>query len=89
MLLVIIPEKLAEWVYELSLQNFQGKLPKKTKTWQTIPELKLATMSLQELRGLAKRNKLIGYSADNKEELSQRLLRSLKQKATREQTLLE
>jgi hypothetical protein len=48
-----------------------------TTAWQRVPELRLASMNLQELRLTAKELRLWGYSNLNREQITRRLLRKI------------
>jgi predicted Zn-dependent protease len=48
-----------------------------TTAWQRIPELRLASMNLMELRDLARALRLWGYSSLNREQLTASLLRKI------------
>ncbi len=76
-LLVIIPEFLAEWLIAASNLNYKNDLQMEDPKWEDLPELTLASMSLKELRILAKRLQVHGYSSDSKKALYERLLRRL------------
>ncbi len=78
---VLIPEWIAEITLTLSRNTSDEKLPLKALTWQTQPELRLASMNLKELRQLAKELGILGYSSENRDELTKRLMRSLKKRA--------
>jgi len=43
-----------------------------------LPELQLASMSLKELRQLAKRWRIWGYSGDPRDQLTRRLLQRIR-----------
>ena len=79
-LLVLIPEWLAEGAIFLSKTITDHEMPKKGVAWHLEDELRLASMSLFELRKLAKETNLIGYSSDNRFLLIQRILTKLNQK---------
>ena len=54
-----------------------SELPMTTSAWQRIPELRLASMNLRELRDLARALRLWGYSSLNREQLTSSLLRKI------------
>lgn len=77
-LVVLVPE----WLASGALQGLTGQragelLPPSSQAWQRLPELRLASMSLAELRLLAKSLRLWGYGRLRREQLSGRLLRRL------------
>ncbi len=71
---VLIPELLAEFAISIGLINAEQKLPTNSNLWQTQPELRLSSMSFRELRLLAMKLKIQGYSSQNKNDLSKRVL---------------
>jgi hypothetical protein len=78
-LFVLVPE----WIAEGALLGWRDRrsgadLPPATRAWQTLPELRLASMSLAELRQLAARAGLKHYGRLRRERLTSRLLRRLK-----------
>jgi hypothetical protein len=78
-LVVLVPE----WMAEGALLGWRERrggadLPPATRAWQTLPELRLASMSLAELRLLAARAGLRHYGRLRRERLSSRLLGPLK-----------
>ena len=77
-LFVLVPE----WMADGALTGLRGTsrgsaLPMTTTAWQRVPELRLASMSLQELRLTAKELRLWGYSNLNREQITRRLLRKI------------
>jgi hypothetical protein len=77
-LVVLVPE----WLASGALQGLAGAgqgtvLPPSSGAWTRLPELKLASMNLAELRQLAAELRLGGYGRLNRERLSARLLRRL------------
>ena len=78
-LVVLIPEWLADSTINLS--NVSGSLadlPMSSRAWKSLPELRLASMSLFELRCLGQRLGISGYSTDGRNLLTNRLLKRLK-----------
>lgn len=78
-LFVLVPE----WMAEGALLGWRDRrdgadLPPATRAWQTLPELRLASMSLAELRLLAVRAGVGHYGRLRRERLTSRLLRRLK-----------
>ncbi len=76
-IMVIIPE----WIAETTLLIFQFKnyreIPKESIKWSQMPELKLASMNLRDLRILARQLKVFGYSSDTRSKLTKRLMKAL------------
>lgn len=78
-LVVLMPEWLAGGALRgLNLGGETADLPAPSMAWQRIPELRLATMNLADLRLLARQQKIVGYTRLGRQDLSQRLLRRLK-----------
>jgi len=77
-LFVLVPEWMAGGALQ-GIQETQGgdPLPAPTRAWQRVPELRLASMNLAELRLLARNLGLGGYGGLNRERLTARLLRRL------------
>jgi hypothetical protein len=78
-LFVLVPE----WMAGGALAGLGGgregsELPVTAGAWRRVPELRLASMPLRELRQLARAMGLIGYAAQNREQLSGRLLRRIR-----------
>jgi hypothetical protein len=78
-LFVLVPE----WMAGGALLGFQdgwrgSELPTPSGAWKRLPELRLASLNLAELRQLAHERRLIGYSRQSRQELTTRLLRHLK-----------
>lgn len=79
-LVVLIPEWLADGTLSVDIRKGGDVMPMTTRAWRTLPELQLASMSLLELRALARQLRLWGYSSDSRDRLNQRLLRRIKRK---------
>ena len=62
-------------------------LPLTSAAWQRLPELRLATLSLAELRQLARQEGIAGYGRMEREPLSQRLLARLRRRHGAAKTL--
>ncbi len=80
-LLVIIPEWLAEITLGIENNSKNTDLPEKDIAWNRKPELRLSIMSIKELRLLAKQLKIQGYSAENSDFLKRRILKKMKKKS--------
>lgn len=77
-LFVLVPE----WMADSALAGWRtgragSDLPVTSGAWRRIPELRLAAMSLAELRQLARSLRLPGYGGLDRERLSERLLRTI------------
>ncbi len=79
-LLVIVPEWIAEFALAINHLDQESKLPKNSARWQKQPELKFALMNMRDLRLLAMKLKIHGYTSDNTKVLSERLRNALKVK---------
>ena len=77
-LLVIIPEWLAEFTLGIENGSHNSGLPKKDIVWETNPELRISIMSIKELRELAMQLKIRGYARENKDFLKIRILKKMK-----------
>ena len=76
-LIVLIPEWLAEFVLFIGHSNHDKQLPRSSTSWQTEPELRLAAMNMRELRLLAMELKIHGYANESKDTLSWRIKNAL------------
>ena len=77
-LFVLVPEWMADGALAGLRAGRDGSdLPMTTSAWQRIPELRLASMNLMELRDLARALRLWGYSSLNREQLTASLLRKI------------
>jgi len=77
-LFVLVPEWMAESALSGLRQSRVGSaVPIPSSAWQRIPELRLAAMSLRELRQLARELRLWGYPSLNREQLNSFLLRKI------------
>lgn len=80
-LVVLIPEWMASGaLQQLITQPGQDALPAQTRAWRRLPELRLASMSLAELRLLARQLRLRGYSGLARDRLSARLLQRIRRR---------
>ena len=77
-LVVLIPEWLADGTLALNERPSRSAMPMTSRAWRTLPELQLASMSLWELRLLARDLRLWGYSSDPRDKLTNRLLKRSK-----------
>ncbi len=79
-LIVIIPEYFAELIYSIEVSQHQVKLPNEGEAWEKITELKLSKMNIYELRLMAKRLSIHGYSNENRHSLIRRIIRKSKKR---------
>ena len=77
-LIVVIPEWLAELTLTMGTNNSHKPFPFKKVFWNNEPELLLSSMSIKEMRKFAKEQKLLCYSNENRQNLTKRLLKKLK-----------
>lgn len=78
-LFVLVPE----WMASGALFGFRegrrgSELPAPSGAWKRLPELRLASLNLAELRELAREQRLLSYGRLNRTQLTSRLLRRLK-----------
>ncbi|AII43322.1 hypothetical protein KR100_08100 [Synechococcus sp. KORDI-100] len=73
-LVVLIPEWLAEGTLTLGSAATTDPLPMSSRAWRTLPELRLASMTLLELRRLARQRRVYGYASESRDRLTARLL---------------
>ena len=79
-LVVLIPEWIADGTINLGRINGVDSLPMRARAWRTLPELRLASMSLSEMRNLAREMRLLHYAMDTRSRLNARLLRRLRRR---------
>ena len=72
---VLIPEWLAEGTITLGNATRASDLPMRARAWRVLPELRLASMSLAELRQLACQLRMYAYASESRDALTARLLR--------------
>ena len=72
-LIVIIPEFFAELIYTLEVYQHNNTLQNEGEAWENNTELKLSKMNIYELRLMAKRLRILGYSSDNRNSLIRRI----------------
>tara|TARA_Y100001968_G_scaffold250468_1_gene235529 strand:- start:73 stop:405 length:333 start_codon:yes stop_codon:yes gene_type:complete len=72
-LIVIIPEYLAEFIYTIEASQHKAILPREGDAWVNETELKLSKMNIYELRLMAKRLCIHGYSNENRNSLISRI----------------
>ena len=87
-LFVLIPEWMAGGALAGFLDGREGEeLPPPSGAWQRLPELRLASMGMAELRRLARSQRLRGYATLTRDRLTARLLKRLKRAASRGKSL--
>ena len=74
-LIVIIPEYFAELIYSIEVSRHKVILPNEGDAWEKNTELKLSKMNIYELRLMAKRLSIHGYSNENRNSLIRRINR--------------
>ena len=79
-LIVIIPEYFAELIYSIEVSQHKAILPKEGDAWENDTELKLSKMNIYELRLMAKRLSIHGYSNENRNSLIRRINRKSKKR---------
>ena len=77
-LIVIIPEFFAELIYSIEVSQHKSILPNEGEAWENDTELKLSKMNIYELRLMAKRLSIHGYSNENRNSLIRRINRRTK-----------
>ena len=77
-LIVIIPEYFAELIYSIEASQHRAILPNEGDAWRNDTELKLSKMNIYELRLMAKRLSIHGYSNENRNSLIRRINRKAK-----------
>ena len=79
-LIVIIPEFFAEFIYEIGLSQMNNELPRESDEWVKNEELKLSKMNILELRLLSQKLSIHGYSNENRNSLIKRITRKSQKK---------
>ena len=74
-LIVIIPEYIAELIYSIEVSQHKAILPNEGDAWENDTELKLSKMNIYELRLMSKRLSIHGYSNENRNSLVRRINR--------------
>ncbi len=77
-LIVIIPEYIAEFIYSIEVSQHKAILPNEGDAWEKDIELILSKMNIYELRLMAKRLSIHGYSSENRNSLIRRINRKTK-----------
>ncbi len=79
-LIVIIPEYLAELIYSIEGSQHNGIIPNEGDAWEKETELRLSKMNIYELRLIAKRLSIHGYSNESRNSLIRRINRKSKKR---------
>ena len=79
-LIVIIPEYFAELIYSIEVSQHKAILPNEGDAWEKDTELKLSKMNIYELRLMAKRLSIHGYSNENRNSLIRRINKKSKRR---------
>ena len=79
-LIVIIPEYFAELIYSIEVSQHKLNLQNEGDAWEKITELKLSKMNIFELRLMAKKLSIHGYSNENRNSLTKRINRKSKKR---------
>ena len=74
-LIVIIPEFFAELIYTIETSQHKSLLPNEGEAWKNNTELMLSKMNIYELRSMAKKLKIHGYSNETRNSLIRRIKR--------------
>ncbi len=77
--LILMPEWLAELALAIPSKKNESSLSMESGLWKKVPELHVGGMTMFELRTLAHELKIYGYSNQQREQLSRRLLKRLQQ----------
>lgn len=84
-LFVLVPEWMAGGAMGTLPEGGSGsELPVRSSAWSRIPELHLATLSLREMRLLAREEHLWGYSRLSRQALNDQLLSRLRGRERRQ-----
>ena len=80
-LFVLVPEWMAgSALFGFASNRTGSELPPAAAAWRKLPELRLANMTLAELRLLARQLRLRGYASLGRDRLTARLLARLKRR---------
>ena len=80
-LVVLIPEWLADGTLNIGQATAPVEtLPMRARAWRILPELRLAAMSLRELRRLAQQQRLGHYASLTRDQLTFHLLKRLRRR---------
>ena len=79
-LMVLIPEWLADGTINIGQAGGPSTLPMRARAWRILPELRLAAMSLKEMRQLASEMRLVQYGNQSRDQLTTRMLKRLRRR---------
>ena len=79
-LMVLIPEWLADGTINIGQAAGPSTLPMRARAWRILPELRLAAMSLKEMRQLASEMRLVQYGNQSRDQLTTRMLKRLRRR---------
>ena len=79
-LMVLIPEWLADGTINIGQAGGPNTLPMRARAWGTLPELRLAAMSLKEMRQMASEMRLLQYGSQSRDQLTTRMLKRLRRR---------
>ena len=82
-LIVIIPEFIAEIIYTMEISQHKNNLAQEGDAWKYNTELKLSKMNIYELRLMAKNLRIYCYSCDDRKTLIKRIQTKSKIKSKR------
>jgi hypothetical protein len=74
-LVVLIPEWLADGTLSVGAAKGVESLPARGRAWRTLPELRVASMNLVEIRRTCRQLRMIGYASQSRDQLTRRLLK--------------
>tara|TARA_Y100001968_G_scaffold50564_1_gene41239 strand:- start:16352 stop:16726 length:375 start_codon:yes stop_codon:yes gene_type:complete len=77
---VIVPEWIAEFGIRLENYDLNNELPKNKNTIDKDTYLYISNLEINQLRLMASKLRIMGYSAENKRSLQKRILKSLKRR---------
>ena len=79
-LMVLIPEWLADGTINIGHAGGPSTHWQGARAWRTLPELRLAAMSLKEMRQLASEMRIVQYGNLSRDQLTTRMLKRLRRR---------
>ena len=79
-LIVIIPEYIAELIYTVEVSQHKNILQNEGVAWENNLELRLSKMNIYDLRLMAKKLCIHGYSSENRDSLIRRIRKRTKKR---------
>ena len=79
-IIVIIPEFFAELIYTIEASQHRSLLADEGDAWENNTELKLSKMNIYDLRLMAKKLRIHGYSGDDRNSLIKRIEKKSKRR---------